>query len=96
MAQAHGFHRKETKNPRSHEELAAGSEGSNVPGVQESNPHIEPCEKFLEALAPNDPQEHDLEVLRVTDDWPEIIPITSDEVEAIEAFFRDVLDDLLK
>lgn len=32
---------------------------------------------------------------RVTDDWPEIVPITLDEIGIIESFMRKILDDLL-
>lgn len=32
--------------------------------------------------------------MRVTDDWPEFVPISDIEVRTIEAFFADVLDEL--
>jgi hypothetical protein len=32
--------------------------------------------------------------ITITDDWPEIVPITEAEVRIIEAYFGDVLDEL--
>jgi hypothetical protein len=32
----------------------------------------------------------------VTDDWPAHVPITTAEVDTIEAFLREVIDDFLK
>ncbi|SFU21365.1 hypothetical protein SAMN05216236_1613 [Sedimentitalea nanhaiensis] len=32
--------------------------------------------------------------IRITDDWPEIVPITEAEVRIVEAYFGDVLDEL--
>lgn len=36
----------------------------------------------------------DPEPIAVTDDWPDVLPITDAEVRIIEAHFGDVLDDL--
>ncbi len=36
----------------------------------------------------------DEQPVRITDDWPEVAPITEAEVRIIEAYFGDVLDDL--
>lgn len=33
--------------------------------------------------------------IRITDDWPEVVPITEAEVRIIEAYFGDVLDELV-
>jgi len=33
--------------------------------------------------------------IRVTDDWPEIVPISEQETRIIEAHFADLLDELL-
>jgi hypothetical protein len=41
-------------------------------------------------------QGHDSVDWRVTDDWPEQVPITSEEVETIQAFLREAIDELLK
>ncbi len=32
--------------------------------------------------------------LRVTDDWPEVMPVTEVEVRVVEAYFGDILDEL--
>ena len=32
--------------------------------------------------------------IKVTDDWPDFVPITDHEARIIEAFFADVLDEL--
>jgi len=47
-------------------------------------------------LAPADSLEHDSNVAHVTDDWPSSVPITPEEVDVIEAFFRREIDALLR
>lgn len=32
--------------------------------------------------------------IHITDDWPDVLPITEAEVRIIEAYFGDVLDEL--
>lgn len=32
--------------------------------------------------------------IRITDDWPEIVPITEAEVRIVEAYFGDIRDEL--
>ena len=32
--------------------------------------------------------------ITITDDWPEVVPITEAEVRIVEAYFGDVLDEL--
>ncbi|MDB5439965.1 MAG: hypothetical protein JWM33_2392 [Caulobacteraceae bacterium] len=32
--------------------------------------------------------------IKVTDDWPDFVPVTDHEARIIEAFFADVLDEL--
>ena len=32
--------------------------------------------------------------ITITDDWPEVVPITETEVRIVEAYFGDVLDEL--
>lgn len=96
MSQPRAFHRKETKNLKSCEEATAHSEAFTAPPPEEANHCPQPCGKSRELLAPDGSRGHDSEVWRVTDDWPEIVPITSDEVEVIESFMRQILDDLLK
>jgi hypothetical protein len=40
------------------------------------------------------PVKHGLEVWRVTDDWPERVPVTAAEIDVFEAWFGDILDEL--
>jgi len=40
------------------------------------------------------PPKHDLAGWRVTDDWPERVPVTEAELDVFEAWFGDVLDEL--
>lgn len=66
-----------------------GCRSSPVAGTHES-------ETLPERLACDDLQGRDSRAWQVSDDWPEFVPIAVDEVEVIEAFLRDALDDLLK
>jgi hypothetical protein len=54
------------------------------------------CGKLPETLASDDLAGDDSIDWCVTDDWPEFVPITSDEIETIEAFLREAIGDLLK
>jgi len=47
-------------------------------------------------LAPADSVEHDSKVAHLTDDWPSNVPVTPDEVDVVEAFFRREIDALLR
>jgi len=40
------------------------------------------------------PPKHDLETWKVTDDWPERVPITDAELDVLEAWFGDLFDEL--
>lgn len=40
------------------------------------------------------PPRHDVASWRVTDDWPERVPVTEAELDVFEAWFGDVLDEL--
>ena len=40
------------------------------------------------------PVKHDLQGWRVVDDWPERVPVTEVEVDVLEAWFGDILDEL--
>ena len=35
------------------------------------------------------------DILRVVDDWPEVVPIFGDELDAIETYLAPLLDELL-
>jgi hypothetical protein len=41
------------------------------------------------------PPKHDLSAWIVTDDWPARVPVTEREVDVFEAWFGDILDELL-
>jgi hypothetical protein len=40
------------------------------------------------------PAADDLSDWRVTDDWPEDVPVTPEEVDVFEAWFGDILEEL--
>lgn len=40
------------------------------------------------------PFRHDLSTWTVTDDWPEPMPVTAQEVEVFETWFGDLFDEL--
>lgn len=43
---------------------------------------------------PGRPPKHDLSAWRVTDDWPDPVPVTLAEVEVFERWFGDLCDEL--
>jgi hypothetical protein len=43
---------------------------------------------------PGRPPKHDLSTWRVTDDWPDPVPVTLAEVEVFERWFGDLFDEL--
>ena len=47
-----------------------------------------------EPATPNRPVKDDLSDWRVVDDWPEKVPVTPEEVDVIERWFGDILDEL--
>jgi hypothetical protein len=40
------------------------------------------------------PPRHDLGTWIVTDDWPDPVPVTQDEIEVFERWFGDLFDEL--
>ncbi|SKB67792.1 hypothetical protein [Sphingopyxis flava] len=42
------------------------------------------------------PVKNDLADWTVTDDWPEVVPITEAEIDVFEAWFGDLFDELLE
>ena len=50
---------------------------------------------YLRPVVPFGKQLRAEEPITVTDDWPEVLPITETEVRIVEAYFDDVLDELL-
>ncbi|WP_375552546.1 hypothetical protein [Rhodophyticola porphyridii] len=49
---------------------------------------------YLHPVTPTGRQRHSEKPITVTDDWPEIVPVTEAEVCIIEAYFGDILDEL--
>jgi len=43
---------------------------------------------------PGRPTRHDLETWRVTDDWPERVPVSQAEIDVFEAWFGNLFDEL--
>jgi hypothetical protein len=43
---------------------------------------------------PGRPPIHDLARWRVTDDWPDPVPVTEAEVEVFERWFADLVDEI--
>jgi hypothetical protein len=71
------------------------SSREEAPSSFESRPYVQSDGKSPEALASEDLQRDDSIDWHVTDDWPEKVPITLDEIETIEAYLREAIDDLL-
>ena len=49
---------------------------------------------YLKPVAPSGKRRCAEEPISITDDWPEVLPITEAEVRIIEAYFGDVFDEL--
>ena len=49
---------------------------------------------YLRPVVPSSEQRRAQEPITITDDWPEVVPITEAEVRIVEAYFGDVLDEL--
>jgi hypothetical protein len=81
---------------RKHVKRLNGCDNSAQPAGGSKTHEPQKCGKYPEPLASSDPEDHDSVPWSVTDDWPEHVPITTAEVETIEAFLREVIDDLLK
>ncbi len=96
MSGSRDLYRKEIANRVSSEEHGATSHESDAQPVQGTNRCARSPGQSRKRLVSHDSQEHDSEAWHVSDDWPEFVPITVDEVEVIEAFLRSALDDLLK
>jgi len=40
------------------------------------------------------PPKHDLSTWTVTDDWPDVVPVTEAEIDVFEQWFGDLFDEL--
>jgi len=49
---------------------------------------------YLLPVMPSGKRRRAQEPITITDDWPEIVPISEAEIRIIEAYFGDVLDEL--
>ena len=49
---------------------------------------------YLRPVAPSGHRRRPKKRITITDDWPEVVPITEAEVRIVEAYFGDVLDEL--
>ena len=49
---------------------------------------------YLHPVTPSGKRRRAEKRITITDDWPEIVPITEAEVRIIEAYFGDVFDEL--
>ncbi|WP_428481218.1 hypothetical protein [Pyruvatibacter mobilis] len=49
---------------------------------------------YLLPVTPSGKRRRAPEPITITDDWPEVVPITEAEVRIVEAYFGDVLDEL--
>lgn len=93
MRQPRPFHPKKSASVGSE----AASQTANSVGASLSKIH-DACivQNSHQNLAPADSVEHDSKVVHVTDDWPSSVPITPEEVDVIEAFFKREIDALLR
>jgi hypothetical protein len=81
---------------RKHVKKLNGCDHSEQASVGSKTHEPQNCGKHSEPLASSDPEDHDSVPWLVTDDWPEQVPITTAEVETIEAFLQEVIDDLFR
>jgi hypothetical protein len=96
MSGSRDTHRKEIGNRSSSGEPSTSSQESNAQRLQDTNLRARSLGQSRKRLVSHDSQEQDSEAWHVSDDWPEFVPITVEEVEVIEAFLRNALDELLK
>ena len=65
-----------------------------------SRPLPQTASEQLEALLgepwpfPGRPPKHDMESWRVTDNWPEKVPVTGAEIAVFKAWFGNIFDEL--
>ncbi len=93
MSRSRAFHGKDDRPSFDDDELPSAS---YFEPPDEARRHQQRSERPPQSLASDVEREHDSDDWHVTDDWPEQVPIALDEIEAIEAFLGQILDELLK
>lgn len=73
-----------------------GSDRFECPSGHANNHEQQRTDKHLKPLSVDELRDQESANLTVTDDWPKHVPITAAEIDAIEAFLREVIDALLK
>ena len=96
MPRSRTFSRKPSTKRTSAKTPTAPHGNGNTLHEDRSNGNVDQSGMPPEQLASDDSKGHDSETWQVSDDWPEFVPITLEEVEVIEAFLRDAIDDILK
>lgn len=69
----------------------AGTSLRNIPRLRANS-----VRRAEQSLATVDSGGHDSPTVHVTDDWPPSVPITSEEVDVIEAFLRREINELMR
>lgn len=91
--------RSEQAGPFNHRRLSP--DGAQGPGQRRSGfrqkqaPRVQ---AFAEPISPSlsaRTKIADYEALAVVDDWPKQVPVTKDELDVLETFFAELLNDLL-
>ena len=49
---------------------------------------------YLRPVASSGKRRRVQKCITITDDWPEVVPITEAEIRIVEAYFGDILDEL--
>lgn len=73
---------------------AANTAGTSLPNIPRFRANS--VRRAEQSLATADSCGHDSPTVHVTDDWPPSVPITSEEVDVIEAFLRREINELLR
>ncbi len=87
MSRSRGLHRKHVKCLRYFDPSQQNLSVSKDWGHGDNDAYL---------IASGEELDHDSCRWRVEDDWPKQIPITSDEIETIEAFLRDMIDEFFR
>lgn len=69
----------------------AGFQRRNAVALKAAAPSASRISEIAQSVAANG-----ADMLRVVDDWPEVVPIFGDELDAIETYLAPLLDELLR